>query len=61
MSVYTSNDLEQADRTILASHLTSLERFAKAGKATQDRTAALGAAHEAPVSLTLCGNHIKNS
>ena len=27
---------EQADRTMLASHLTSVERFAKAGKATQD-------------------------
>jgi len=42
MSVYTSNDLEQADRTILASHLTSLERFAKAGKVTQDKPAELG-------------------
>jgi hypothetical protein len=33
---------EQTDRTIFASHLASLERFAKAGKATQDKPAALG-------------------
>jgi hypothetical protein len=30
---------EQADRTILASHLASLERFAKAGDAMQDKLA----------------------
>jgi len=33
---------EQAVRTILASHLASLECFAKASKATQDKPAALG-------------------